>query len=46
MQKLMEDSGAYKFITHEGTPVMYREGLEPALRPDGRPLFVDFKGDV
>ena len=42
MQDIMEETGAYKFITHEGTPVMYREGLEPALRPDGRPLFIDF----
>ncbi|QFT79962.1 putative D,D-dipeptide-binding periplasmic protein DdpA precursor [Roseovarius sp. THAF27] len=46
MQDLMEATGAYKFITHEGTPVMYREGLEPALRPDGRPLFIDFDGEV
>ncbi len=46
MQDLMEETGAYKFITHEGTPVMYREGLQPALRPDGRPLFIEFAGDV
>ena len=42
MQDLMERSGAYKFITHEGAPVMYRAGLEPGLRPDARPLFIDF----
>ena len=46
MQDLMEASGAYKFITHEGTPVMYTETLEPALRPDGRPLFIDFAGST
>ena len=46
MQDMMEATGAYKFITHEGTPVMYREGLEPALRPDGRPLFIGFDGET
>ncbi|MFC0268041.1 ABC transporter substrate-binding protein [Kushneria aurantia] len=46
MQDLMEASGAYKFITHEGTPVMYRKGLEPALRPDGQPLYPEFSGTL
>ncbi|MCV2872687.1 ABC transporter substrate-binding protein [Defluviimonas sp. WL0050] len=38
-QDLMEESGAYKFITHESTPVIYRNGVVPALRPDGLPLY-------
>ena len=29
----MEESGAYKFITHEATPVMYRDTIKPGLRP-------------
>ena len=37
-QNLMEESGAYKFITHEATPVMYRDTIKPGLRPDGLPL--------
>lgn len=44
MQDIMEETGAYKFLTHEGSPVMFRADLEPALRPDARPLFIDFKG--
>ncbi|MDW4548230.1 ABC transporter substrate-binding protein [Defluviimonas sp. D31] len=39
MQNLMEESGAYKFITHESTPVIYRNTVAPALRPDGLPLY-------
>lgn len=46
MQDIMEESGAYRFLTHEGNPVMYRDGLEPALRPDGRPLLPRFSGKV
>ncbi|WP_343080068.1 ABC transporter substrate-binding protein [Ostreiculturibacter nitratireducens] len=38
-QDLMEESGAYKFITHEATPVIYRNTIKPALRPDGLPLY-------
>ncbi|RKF17112.1 peptide ABC transporter substrate-binding protein [Roseovarius spongiae] len=43
MQDLMEESGAYRFLTHEASPVMYRDSVEPALRPDARPLYVGFK---
>ena len=39
MQDLMEQSGAYRFITHEATPVIYRDTIRPALRPDGLPLY-------
>lgn len=38
-QDLMEMSGAYKFVTHESTPSIYRNTLRPALRPDGLPLY-------
>lgn len=37
-QDLMEQSGAYRFITHEATPNIYRTNIKPALRPDGLPL--------
>ncbi|MER9857369.1 MULTISPECIES: ABC transporter substrate-binding protein [unclassified Mesorhizobium] len=44
MQDLMEESGAYRFLTHEGNPLMYRTAqIEPATRPDGEPLYLDFK---
>lgn len=38
-QDLMEESGAYKFITHEATSNIYRNSITPALRPDGLPLY-------
>ena len=37
-QELMEESGAYRFITHEATPIALSGGVEPGLRPDGIPL--------
>ena len=37
-QDLMEESGAYRFITHEATPVVHAGTVKPALRPDGLPL--------
>ncbi|MER9390368.1 ABC transporter substrate-binding protein [Mesorhizobium sp. M0435] len=44
MQDLMEESGAYRFLTNGATPVVYRTTLvEAATRPDGNPLFLDFK---
>lgn len=42
-QDLMEESGAYRFITHEATPVVYRNAIRPALRPDGLPLLRYFQ---
>lgn len=42
MQDLMEESGAYRFLTHEANPVMYRDTIKAALRPDGLPLLRDF----
>ena len=44
MQDIMEDSGAYRFITHEATPVIYRNSIKPAFRPDGLPLIRSFAG--
>jgi peptide/nickel transport system substrate-binding protein len=43
MQDLLEESGAYRFLTHEATPIMYRNTVVPALRPDGVPLMRHFK---
>lgn len=43
MQDMMEESAAYRFLTHEGSPVMYREGIRPGLRPDARPLYIEFE---
>ncbi|MER8589316.1 ABC transporter substrate-binding protein [Mesorhizobium sp. M1338] len=44
MQDLMEDSGAYRFLTNQATPIMYRTtAMQAATRPDGRPLYIDFK---
>ena len=43
MQDMMEESGAYRFITHEATPVIYRNTLKPAFRPDGLPLIRYFE---
>lgn len=42
MQEMMEASGAYRFITHEATPVIYRNTIKPAFRPDGLPLIRSF----
>ena len=42
MQDMMEESGAYRFITHESTPVVYRNTIKPAFRPDGLPLLRHF----
>ncbi|MFT5116084.1 MAG: peptide/nickel transport system substrate-binding protein [Parasphingorhabdus sp.] len=42
MQDMMEESGAYRFITHESTPVLYRNTINPAFRPDGLPLLRHF----
>jgi peptide/nickel transport system substrate-binding protein len=42
-QDLMEESGAYRFITHEATPVIYGRAIRPAFRPDGLPLLRYFE---
>ncbi|RWK40682.1 ABC transporter substrate-binding protein, partial [Mesorhizobium sp.] len=44
MQDLMEESGAYRFLTHGGNPVLYRTTkMGAATRPDGYPLYIDFE---
>lgn len=43
MQDLMEESGAYRFVTHGGSPVMYHEDVTAELCPDARPLFRFFE---
>ncbi|RWB65977.1 MAG: peptide ABC transporter substrate-binding protein [Mesorhizobium sp.] len=44
MQDLMEDSGAFRFLTNETNPVMYRTTqMKAAMRPDGTPLYIDFQ---
>lgn len=42
MQDLMEESGCYRFITHELTPTIYADTIVPALTPDGRMLWKRF----
>ncbi|MES0192683.1 ABC transporter substrate-binding protein [Mesorhizobium sp. C264A] len=44
MQDLMEESGAYRFLTNDVTPVVYRTTkIQAGTRPDGVPLYLDFK---
>jgi peptide/nickel transport system substrate-binding protein len=43
MQDLMEESGAYVFLTHEAVGVAYRDNVNPGLWPNGAPNFMDFK---
>jgi peptide/nickel transport system substrate-binding protein len=35
MQDLMEESGAYIFLTHEANAAVYRDTIVPATQPDG-----------
>ncbi|MER9464158.1 ABC transporter substrate-binding protein [Mesorhizobium sp. M0387] len=44
MQDLMEESGAYRFLTNEARPLIYRTTkVKPGTRPDGLPLYVHFE---
>lgn len=43
MQDLMEESAAYRFLTHEANPVIFKNTIQPAFRPDGLPLLQYFK---
>ena len=43
MQDLMEESGAYLFLTHGASAFIHRADLQPALWPDGKPVFSRFK---
>jgi peptide/nickel transport system substrate-binding protein len=42
MQVLMEESGAYVFLTHERIAYVNRDGLTPLLNPAGEPMFRRF----
>lgn len=42
MQDLMEDSGAYLFLTHGAAAFIHRSQLRPGLWPDGKPAFHEF----
>jgi peptide/nickel transport system substrate-binding protein len=44
MQDLMEESGSYVFLTHEAVGIGHRTGVEPAVMPNGTPIFHQFKG--
>jgi len=35
MQEIMEDTGAYVFLMFPPNGVMYREGLDPVITPNG-----------
>jgi peptide/nickel transport system substrate-binding protein len=39
MQEIMEESGAYVFLTHGVNPILYRDHLVPAFAPDGNRIF-------
>jgi peptide/nickel transport system substrate-binding protein len=43
MQDLMEKSGAYVFLTHEVNAAVFRDGLVPALLPDGGVVLPEFR---
>ena len=43
MQDIMEESGCYRFITHESAPVIYRNTIIPAMTPEGLALPRHFK---
>jgi peptide/nickel transport system substrate-binding protein len=43
MQELMEESGAYVFLTHELTAAIYRDHIVPGLLPDGTARFAEFQ---
>ena len=43
MQDLMEESGMYRFITHELTAGLFSKSIVPALLPDGSMIWKEFK---
>lgn len=43
MQKLMEASGCYRFLTHGLEPTLIRDHIQPAFRGDGYAIIRDFK---
>lgn len=43
MQDLMEDSGAYVFLTHERVGFIYRDSFVCSAKPSGEPLIARFR---
>lgn len=43
MQTMLEDSGTFLFISQDPYVAIHREGIEPGILPDGRPVFHAFK---
>ncbi len=43
MQDLMEQSGAYVFLTHETNGAIYRDTIVPALLPDANVILPEFR---
>lgn len=43
MQDLMEESGAYVFLTHESNAVIHRNAIVPALQPDATVILPEFR---
>jgi peptide/nickel transport system substrate-binding protein len=43
MQDLMDESGAYVFLTHELNAAIYDDDLVPGLLPDGNMRFAEFQ---
>lgn len=46
MQDLMEEGGAYVFLTHGAVGVGYGEKIDPSLMPNGNPIFHSFKASA
>ena len=40
MQELMEESGAYVFLTNGLAPILVRDNINRVLRPDGTSLYL------
>jgi peptide/nickel transport system substrate-binding protein len=43
LQEMLIDSGGFMFIAQKPTAVLYRDTIEPAMLPDGHPIFHLFK---
>lgn len=43
MQALMDESGSYVFLTHEVVGAIHRDEVAPGLKPNGEPVFSEFK---
>ena len=43
MQGLMDESGCYVFLTHEVVGAIHRDAIVPGLKPNGEPVFSEFR---